>query len=77
MRACFFMIAIIGLGGCATTIYREPVHHPSSGKCAAAAEQRKQDAAANGYDDSLQKIIFDGAYADCVKWERAHGDLQP
>ena len=38
--------------------------------CAAAAQQRAQDAGYNGYDRDMQKRIYDYTYTDCAARER-------
>lgn len=40
--------------------------------CESVAAARASDAAANGYDDDMQKTIHDGVYADCVAWNKSH-----
>jgi len=40
--------------------------------CKNVAQQRKRDAAANDYDDSMQQTIFDGTYKNCIDWASAH-----
>jgi hypothetical protein len=41
-------------------------------RCDDLAKSRAADAAANGYDDDIQKAVHDGSYADCVSWQSAH-----
>ena len=41
----------------------------ASKPCASLARVRMQDARANGYEDRLQRVVFEGTYADCVAWE--------
>jgi hypothetical protein len=40
--------------------------------CRAVAQQRKDDAAANYYDDDTADQIYAGTYSNCMKWEAAH-----
>ncbi|HEX4157743.1 MAG TPA: hypothetical protein VHY79_04650 [Rhizomicrobium sp.] len=40
--------------------------------CLAVAKQRAEDAAASGLDRDTQKIVNDGTYANCMRWEAAH-----
>jgi hypothetical protein len=40
--------------------------------CKSVAQQRKQDAEANGYEDDLQQQVFDGTYKNCMEWEEKH-----
>jgi hypothetical protein len=40
--------------------------------CRSVAEQRKRDAAANEYDETMQQTIFDGTYKNCIDWDSAH-----
>jgi hypothetical protein len=49
-----------------------PVAAQSNAHCEAVATARAEDAAANGKDDDLQKIVHDGTYAACVAWANAH-----
>lgn len=61
----------VALTGCADTD-KEARTGPADA-CSVVAEQRMRDGALNGYDRRLQKFTYDYAYADCVKWNRAHG----
>ena len=46
---------------------------PLSEHCRAVAMQRSQDAAMNGLDEDDQQHVYDGTYADCVRYEGRHG----
>jgi hypothetical protein len=41
-------------------------------RCKAVADQRSRDSAVNGYDDDMQKQIFDGTYQTCMSWAAQH-----
>ena len=73
MRILASLLIASTFSGCASEIAREPIAPLlSSAKCAAVAQQRMQDAAANGYDGNVLKASFDFTYTDCVKWETTH-----
>jgi hypothetical protein len=40
--------------------------------CDDVAKSRAEDAAANGYAHDMQKAVYDGTYADCIDWQKAH-----
>ena len=40
--------------------------------CHSVAQQRKQDAGANGYDDATQQQLYDGTYQNCITWVQQH-----
>jgi hypothetical protein len=40
--------------------------------CKDVAQQRKRDAAANGYEEDMQKQIFSGTYKTCMDWAAQH-----
>jgi len=61
------IIVLLGLGGCATQA-ESPQVAQQSVPCAAVAAARARDAGINGYDADRQKIIYEGAYKDCLKW---------
>lgn len=74
MRLFFLSLAFIGLGGCETISHRAPERHFLSAKCKLVAQSREQDAAANGYEPDIVAAVFEGTYADCVKWYATHPD---
>lgn len=41
-------------------------------RCKALAQQRSDDADANGLDEDLQKTIYSGTYAECVSYAATH-----
>ena len=46
-----------------------PVGSPTATeKCAHAARDRTSDAEAQGFDDTVQKQVYDKTYADCMSW---------
>jgi hypothetical protein len=40
--------------------------------CDAAARSRANDAAVQDFDDSVQQAVYQGTYADCLKWAARH-----
>jgi hypothetical protein len=44
----------------------------SSAHCKDVALQRASDGALMGYDDDLQKTVYDGTYAGCMAWDAGH-----
>lgn len=61
----------VALTGCATS--DDMARDRPKNACSIVAEQRMQDGALNGYDQRLQKIAYERTYADCVRWNMAHG----
>ena len=41
-------------------------------QCADVAQQRAEDATANGADEDTAKAIYAGAYTDCADWKKQH-----
>jgi hypothetical protein len=76
MRAIAIVALSAALSGCGLQAdFQQPRHlFLPSKKCAAVAQQRMLDAAENGYEADLQKVVFDGAYADCAQWDAAHAE---
>lgn len=71
------LLLCTGLAGCGFLADSTPklaTPRPLASKeCAAVAQERMQDAAANGYETEIQKAIFSGSYASCANWDAAHG----
>lgn len=67
-RGVFF--ASIALAGCTST--SAEVRIRPDDECSIIAEQRMRDGALNGYDQKLQKAVYDHTYTDCVRWNAAH-----
>ena len=61
----------VALAGCAST--DKVTRTELADACSVVAEQRMRDGALNGYDRQLQRFTYDYSYADCVKWNLAHG----
>jgi hypothetical protein len=40
--------------------------------CRSVAQQRKDDAAANEYDDDMQEQIYKGTFTNCMNWAQQH-----
>ena len=40
--------------------------------CQSVAKQRSQDASVNGYEEDMQKQIFNGTYQTCMTWVAQH-----
>lgn len=58
---------------------REPAHTLSGARmakmaahCKGVARQRATDGGYMGYGEDLQEKVFNGTYANCMKWETAH-----
>jgi hypothetical protein len=68
--AMMVLLAFTALAGCSLASNFQPKPAPArplaSHACAAVAQQRMEDAAANGYGPDLQKAVFNGSYAACV-----------
>jgi hypothetical protein len=45
-----------------------PLAPPSDFHCRNVAQQRADDAGVNGLDEATQHAVFDGTYANCMKW---------
>lgn len=71
MRAMVAFVLSAMVAGCART--EDIVVIKPNDVCSAVAARRMEDSALNGYDRRLQKIVYDHTYADCVKWNAAHG----
>jgi hypothetical protein len=72
--AITMMLAFTVLAGCGLIADLRPKPPPAaralaSRACAAVAQSRMQDAAANGYETDMQRAVFDESYASCVKNE--------
>ena len=61
----------VALAGCAST--DKVTRSKPANACSVVAEQRMRDGALNGYDRQLQKFMYDHSYADCARWNLAHG----
>lgn len=60
-------------------VVREPAHTLSGARmakmaahCKGVARQRATDGGYMGYGEDLQEKVFNGTYANCMKWETAH-----
>jgi hypothetical protein len=62
------VIIAIGLSGCATQTNRPQAEESSH--CDSVAATRANDAARNGYDQDMQKRIYDSSYQDCLNWSK-------
>ena len=60
----------MAVSGCAMGNSGAPLHAPMASKnCTHVAQARMKDAAANGYDDATQEVVFQGTYQDCTAWQ--------
>jgi hypothetical protein len=74
MRAPNMIALVAALAGCAHEDMsdRRDISRLPSRSCANTAQERTQDAKLMGYGSELLGKIFEGTYADCVRWDAAH-----
>ena len=73
MRQAVAVLAVC-LGGC-SLISPAPQTRATAGLdrgCTAVAAGRAADAAYNGFSDEDQRLIYQGTYADCLRWRQKH-----
>ena len=70
MRSVVLAIAAFAVAGCASS-GGAPIHPapPALTGCAAIAQDRVNDAAANGYDAVMQDVVYKDAYNSCAALE--------
>lgn len=78
MRLLLAAVLVLGLAGCMDfdlpdlsgreNVFPDTLAKPRDPSCHAVATDRASDVAQQGFDDEVQRAVYEQTYADCLAW---------